>query len=66
MLEDVFSWKDPKFTVKALLATLIVFGETFLLGDAAFLWLACNFCLLWPLAHQKKGKEIDGFISNIN
>jgi hypothetical protein len=52
--------------VKAFLLTLLVLVESYFLGDAAFLWLLFNFGLLWPLAHSKKGKEIDGFIGMIN
>lgn len=66
LLEDIMSWKDPKFTVKAFLLTLLVLVESYLLGDALFFWLLCNFFLMWPIVHQKKGKQIDSFISTLN
>jgi|LauGreDrversion4_2_1035121.scaffolds.fasta_scaffold436388_1 hypothetical protein len=50
-LKDVFSWKDSKLTVKAILFTFVTLILSFLLGDAVFLWLISNLVLLTPIAY---------------
>lgn len=50
-LKDVFSWKDSKLTVKAILFTFVTLILSFLLGDAVFLWLISNLVLLTPIAN---------------
>ena len=43
-----------------------MFTFSYFLGDAPFLWLAANLCLLWPLAYKMKRADIDRVVGLVN
>ena len=45
---------------------MLVFTFSYFLGDAPFLWLAANLCLVWPLAYKMKRADIDRIIGQVN
>lgn len=62
----MFSWQDPRLTLKALIATVLTFVSALIVGDALFLMLAVNLWLLAPLIAKKKPQEIQKVQSLIN
>ena len=45
---------------------MLVFTISYFIGDAPFLWLAANLCLLWPLAYKMKRADIDRVVGLVN
>ena len=73
-LQNVFSWRDARLTVKAVLATGLVAALALVLGDAGFLWLASNVALVMPLGLKRKdvrealervNASVDGFVEKV-
>jgi hypothetical protein len=65
-LGDLFSWQDAKLTVKAIILISVSMALSFLVGDALFLWLVADVCLLWPLIIKKKRAEVDRIMGLVN
>lgn len=64
--QNVISLKNMQLTVKVLLSSVVVFIMTYLVSDAFFLWVLTNLVMSFPLAYNKKKKQIDSVLVKMN
>ena len=65
-VDHLLSWQDARFTLKALLLSVLIFTTAWIVGDALFCMLAANTCMLLPLIEKKKPKLYEKIVSTLN
>lgn len=65
-VEHIFSWQDARFTLKALLLSVVALIFAWIVGDALFLMITANIYMLLPLIEKKKPREYEKLNAVIN